>query len=71
MTARPTIIEFVEHYTHKFAEHTFLREKVADKWTETSYEQTRKESYRIGAGLMAMGLRETRSPCFPKDAICG
>lgn len=58
MTARPTIIEFVEHYTHKFAEHTFLREKVADKWTETTYEQTRKESYRIGAGLVAMGLQK-------------
>ncbi len=55
---RPTIIEFVERYTHEFSTHVFLREKVDGKWTETSFGQTRKEGYRIGAGLMAMGLRK-------------
>ncbi len=55
---RPTIIEFVEKYTHEFSSHVFLREKVDGKWTETSFEQTRKEGYRIGAGLMSMGLRK-------------
>ncbi len=54
--ARPTIIEFVERYTREFSSHVFLREKVDGKWTETSFEQTRKEGRRIGAGLMAMGL---------------
>lgn len=29
-----------------------------EKWTETSFEQTRKEGYRIAAGLMAMGLNK-------------
>lgn len=55
---RPTIIEFVEKYTHEFSSHVFLREKVDEKWTETSFEQTRKEGYRIAAGLMAMGLNK-------------
>lgn len=55
---RPTIIEFVEKYTHEYSSHVFLREKVDGKWTETSFEQTRKEGYRIGAGLMAMGLNK-------------
>ncbi len=55
---RPTIIEFVERDTHEFSTHVFLREKVDGKWTETSFGQTRKEGYRIGAGLMAMGLRK-------------
>ncbi len=55
---RPTIIEFVERYTREFSSHVFLREKVDGKWTETSFEQTRKEGCRIGAGLMAMGLRK-------------
>ncbi len=55
-SARPTIIEFVEKYTREFSSHVFLREKVDGKWTETTFEQTRKEGCRIGAGLMAMGL---------------
>ena len=55
---RPTIIEFVEKYTHEYSTHVFLREKVDEKWTETSFEQTRKEGYRIAAGLMAMGLNK-------------
>lgn len=55
---RPTIIDFVEKYTHEFAGHTFLREKVDGQWTETSFEQTRKEGCRIGAGLLSMGLRK-------------
>ena len=38
---RPTIIEFVEKYTHEYSTHVFLREKVDEKWTETSLELTR------------------------------
>ena len=56
--SRPTLIEFVEKYTHEFSSHVFLREKVNGKWTETTFEQTRKEGQRIAAGLMAMGLRK-------------
>ena len=58
MSSRPTIIEFVEKYTQEYSDHVFLREKVEDKWTETTFDQTRKESYRIGAGLQAMGLQK-------------
>ena len=58
MAERITIIDFVEKYTHEFADHVFLREKVDGKWTETSFEQTRKEGYRIAGGLMAMGLQK-------------
>jgi len=58
MTERLTIIDFVEKYTRQFSGHTFLREKVGDSWTETSFEQTRLEAYRIGAGLMTLGLEK-------------
>ena len=58
MTARPTIIDFVEKYTHEFASHVFLREKPADRWTETTFEQTRLEAYRVAAGLMALGINK-------------
>jgi long-chain acyl-CoA synthetase len=57
-TNRPTIIDFVEQYTHQFADHTYLREKVDGVWKEITQEQTRREAYRIGAGLMAMGLQK-------------
>ena len=58
MSERITIIDFVEKYTHEYADHVFLREKVNGKWTETSFEKTRKEGYRIAGGLMAMGLQK-------------
>ncbi len=58
MAEKITIIDFVEKYTHEFAQHTFLREKINGKWTETTFEQTRKEAYRIGAGLMELGLEK-------------
>ena len=55
---RTTIIDFVEKYTHEFSELTFLREKVDGVWTETSFRETREESYKIGAGLMQLGLKK-------------
>ena len=58
MKERPTIIDFVEHYTHKFSEHVFLREKIDDVWTETTFAQTRVMAHRIGAGMMALGLQK-------------
>lgn len=58
MNNRPTIIDFVEHYTHKYATNTFLREKLNGQWIETSFEKTRLEAYRAAAGLMALGLEK-------------
>ena len=55
---RPTIIDFVEKYTHQFADNVYLREKVGGVWKEITQEQTREEAYRIGAGLMALGLQK-------------
>ena len=53
-----TIIDFVEKYTHEYSELTFLREKVDGVWTETSFRATREEAYKIGAGLMQLGLKK-------------
>ena len=55
---KPTIIDFVEHYTAKYADHVFLREKVNEEWTATTYSQTRDQAHLIGAGLMALGLKK-------------
>lgn len=58
MTSRPTIIEFTEHYTREFSSHVFLREKIGNIWTETTFTETREWAHRIGAGLMALGLEK-------------
>lgn len=72
MTARPTIIDFVEKYTHEFASHVFLREKPADRWTETTFEQTRLEAYRVAAGLMALGINKgDKVSLLSEAATCG
>ena len=55
---RPTIIDFVEKYTRLYPEHVYLREKVDGVWKEITQEQTRQEAYRIGAGLMSLGLKK-------------
>ena len=55
---RTTIIDFVEKYTNEFSELTFLREKVDGVWTETSFRATREEAHKIGAGLVALGLKK-------------
>ncbi len=58
MAERLTIIEFVEKYVDRFASNTFLWEKQDGKWVSTTFAQTRSEAYRIGAGLMALGVQK-------------
>ena len=58
MKEKPTIIDFVEHYTHQFSEHVFLREKIGDVWTETTFRETREIAHRLGVGMMALGLKK-------------
>jgi len=58
MVEKPTIIDFVEHYSRVYPNHPYLREKVNGKWLELSQSQTREEAYRIGAGLMSLGLKK-------------
>lgn len=64
MAERLTIIDFVEKYTTKYSGRTFLWEKVGDNWTQTTYSQTKKDAYRIGAGLMAMGFQKGEKVSF-------
>ncbi len=58
MAERTTIIDFVEKYSRQFADHVYLREKVGNEWKTITQEQTRNEAYRIGAGLMSLGLQK-------------
>lgn len=55
---RPTIIDFVERYTAKYGDETFLREKVDGVWKETSFNTAREEAHILAAGFMSMGLEK-------------
>ena len=55
---RPTIRDFVEQYTAKYGDETFLREKVDGVWKETSFNTTREEAHILAAGFMSMGLEK-------------
>ena len=58
MAERMTIIDFVEKYSRKYENHPYLREKVNGSWKVLTQGQTREEAYRIGAGLMSLGLKK-------------
>lgn len=58
MSERLTIIQFVEKYVREYSSNTFLWEKHGKEWVPTTYLQTRDEAYRIGAGLMALGVQK-------------
>lgn len=58
MKKRPTIIDFVEKYTHKYAQDTFIREKIDGKWIEISFDETRERAKVLAAGFMALGLEK-------------
>ena len=58
MSNRITLIDFVDKYTSKYAQDTFLREKLDGKWIETSYADTRKEGRIMAAAFMSLGLQK-------------
>ena len=53
---KKTIIDAFEHSVSTFPDNTFLLEKVGKEWTRTTYKETQREVYRLGAGLQALGV---------------
>lgn len=58
MAERTTIIDFVEKYAGEYSGNVFLWEKTGDVWEPTTYGETLRQAYRIGAGLMALGVQK-------------
>lgn len=59
---RHTLIDLFENSVSKFKNNPFLLEKNTNYWTETTYGETQNQVYRLGAGLVALGVK-------PKDNI--
>ena len=58
MAERITIIDFVDKYSAKYNNETFIREKLGNTWHETSFTATRQEGRTLAAALMSLGLEK-------------
>jgi long-chain acyl-CoA synthetase len=52
-----TIIDLFEQSVDKYSGNTYLWEKKTDKFTPTTYEETRNEVYRLAHGLLSLGVK--------------
>ena len=55
-----TIIDLFEESVAKYATKEFLLEKHNGKFEPTTYEATRQEVLKVGAGLVALGIKPER-----------
>lgn len=51
-----TIIDFFEESVTRYSSNTYIWEKEGDKYLPTTYEETRREVYRMAAGLISLGV---------------
>ncbi|MDR1381971.1 MAG: AMP-binding protein [Tannerella sp.] len=52
-----TIIDLFETSVDKYAENTFLWEKKTNKFEPVTYGETKRQVYRLAAGLLSLGVR--------------
>ncbi len=53
-----TIIEMFEESVSKFSENPYVWEKITDRYEPMTYAQTKKEVYRMAAGLLSLGVKK-------------
>ncbi|MDR1203146.1 MAG: AMP-binding protein [Tannerellaceae bacterium] len=55
---KKTLIDFFEDSVKQYAGNTFLWEKTKDRFEPTTYAQAKDLVYRLGAGLVALGVKK-------------
>ena len=55
---QPTIIDLLNQSVEQYANNPFLWEKKTDKYTSTSYAETKQQTHQLAAGLMALGVNK-------------
>lgn len=55
---KKTLVDLFESSVQKYANNTFLLEKTKKEFEPTTYAEVRKEVYRLGAGLQALGVKK-------------
>lgn len=55
---KKTLIDLFEQSVEQYANHPFLLEKTGETFEPTTYAEVRRQVYRLGAGLQALGVRK-------------
>ena len=55
---KKTLVDLFESSVKTYPDNTFLLEKKAKKFEPTTYKETQKLVYRLGAGLQALGIKK-------------
>lgn len=53
-----TIIELLENSSQKYADNQYLFEKKGDRYESINYRETKRQAYRVAAGLLASGIKK-------------
>jgi Long-chain acyl-CoA synthetases (AMP-forming) len=53
-----TIIELLEESSKKYGNNTYLLEKKTDKYEGITYKETKEQTYKVAAGLLALGIKK-------------
>ena len=53
---KKTLVDLFEGSVANYGNNVFLKEKIGNTWTDTTYSQTRDIVYEIGAGFVKMGV---------------
>ena len=55
---KQTLVDLFEHSVKTYPDNVFLLEKKTNKFEPTTYKETQKQVYIMGAGLVALGVRK-------------
>lgn len=55
---KQTLVDLFEHSVNTYPDNVFLLEKKTNRFEPTTYKETRKQVYIMGAGLVALGVRK-------------
>ncbi|HAX92943.1 MAG TPA: long-chain fatty acid--CoA ligase, partial [Bacteroidales bacterium] len=53
-----TIPELLENSAQKFGDNPYLLEKKTDKYEAITYRETKEQTYKLAAGLLALGIKK-------------
>ena len=53
-----TIIDLLENSAQKYSNNPYLLEKRTDKYESISFKETKEETYKVAAGLLALGIKK-------------
>lgn len=53
-----TIVELLENSSQKYGNNPYLLEKKTDRYEATNYKETKEQTYKLAAGLLALGIKK-------------